>query len=153
MTTRRTSPLAMIALTAVAAMLSTAGAASACSTAAQAPAAARGCCATRVQTACGCCSPSRSIAPNTSTASIGVEVRTAVLTPAVPTSSCECRADEPAAPSDRPQAPKPVESTDAPFATSSSRTSAVTAVAVSTRSSDPDPSPRPLYMRTSRLLI
>jgi hypothetical protein len=148
MTTRRTSPtLAMIALAIAAALsLSTVGEASACSSPTPAPAKARGCCAKRVQPACGCCkTPQEAEAPRAD--------RPTSLTPSGSDSapSCECLAGEPAAPTDRRTAEPDGKSssTDSTFAA----TFETVPVATTTleRPIASNSFQRPVYLRTSRL--
>jgi len=154
MTPRRFSPTLLIAL-AIAAALSTAGAAEACSTA---PATTRtkGCCAVRTQVGCGCCGieseavePSRTAPP---ALAIAAHSQGDSPTCAAASVSCECRASEPAGPSDRPQASPRVEKTAAaPAVATLPLPSPRTTPDASARPLDPDS--RPVYLRTSRLRI
>jgi len=134
----------MIALVIAAALsLSTVGEASACSS--PAPAKARGCCAKRVQPACGCCkAPRKAVAPKAD--------RPASLSPAGSESapSCECLAGDPAAPTDRRTAEPRGESSTPPDAAVAFEISPIAATSLE-RPIPFDPLPRPVYLRTSRL--
>ncbi|WP_165074695.1 hypothetical protein [Paludisphaera rhizosphaerae] len=149
MTTRRTSPtLAMIALAIAAALaLSSVGEASACSS--PAPAKARGCCAKRVQPACGCCkTPQKekeeAVAPK-------VDLL-ASLSPVESESgpSCGCLPADPAAPTERRTVEPRSESSTTQPAAVAFEMAPVAATALE-RPTSFDPLPRPVYLRTSRL--
>ncbi|SIO61341.1 hypothetical protein SAMN05444166_6729 [Singulisphaera sp. GP187] len=158
MTTRRPrTNFALVAFVAIAGMLSFADVASACTTTKSAPAASRACCANRPPAECGCCGKIESM-PTSAEAKLGdvIVASHARLSspPASPT--CECRENEPAAPSERPAQPTHSQRTDG----QSGELSAVVPLTVRpsltlSRHRLPNESllKSPLYLRISHLLI
>lgn len=145
-----------VALLAIAGMVSVADVASACTTkVAPAP---RACCAERAPSDCGCCVPGR---PLPSSPAVAARFEAIASSPdgvlhQAPASSCECRASEPAAPSERPAQRTSTERSEVRGLGSSA------AVLPADRPSPPlgrlllaneSPPRSPLYLRTSRLLI
>jgi hypothetical protein len=156
MKTRRSSTrVLLIAFAAIVGMLSLADVASACTTKpGRAP---RACCVNHPPSECGCCGERQAI-PSPASHS---RVDAIVTSPApdlyqTPSPSCECRASEPAAPSERPAQRTTIDRSDM----QSREPSGILAPTDSPfpslgRLQLPNESPpgSPLYLRTSRLLI
>lgn len=147
----------LIALGAIAGMLSLADAASACSTkAGRAP---RACCVNRPSSECGCCgeyqTPPASARRSQVLALVSSPARVLSQAPS-PSPTCECRADEPVAPSER---PAPRTTTDRSDVQVNGTLAGVTPTvrpfpALGHLGLPNESSSRsPLYLRTSRLLI
>ncbi len=144
-----------VALLAIVGMLSVADVALACTTKpASAP---RACCAERPPSECGCCTSGETL-PSSGVAS---HVDAVVSSPArvlyqAPSPSCECRASEPAAPSERPAQRMSTERSEvkgfetfATLAPAHRRTPSLSRLRLPNES----PPRSPLYLRNSRLLI
>ncbi|AMV38108.1 hypothetical protein [Planctomyces sp. SH-PL62] len=151
-TTRRQLRPFLVALLAIAGMVS----ASACTT--KPASASRTCCASRPSSECDCCAPGE-MRPSSGVAS---RADAAIVTPAAraidqaPSASCECRASEPAAPSERPaQRTSPNHSEIQDLGLSVAVAPALKSSPSLARLLLPNESPpgSPLYLRTSRLLI
>jgi hypothetical protein len=156
MTKRRPrTNIILVAFAAIVGMFSFADVASACSV--KPVSAPRACCASRPPGECGCCGEGQALAlasPGTRVdAAISSSVR--IVTQAS-TPSCECRASEPAAPSERPAQRTGV---DRPDAGSGESLCAVEPSSCPTFRpalqllANESPPRSPLYLRTSRLLI
>lgn len=156
MTTRRpNSNIFLIAFAAIVGMLSFGDVASACTT--KPVSAPKACCAERPPSECGCCTPGETL-PSSGVSSradaiVGSPAR--VLSQA-PTPSCECRASEPAAPSERPAQRTSTERSEAKgFETFATIATVVRPSPLLGRLllANESPPKSPLYLRTSRLLI
>jgi hypothetical protein len=156
MNTRRSSTRVLsIAFAAIVGMLSLADVASACTTkAGRAP---RACCVNRPPSECGCCSERQAIpspASNSRVDAIVTSLAPVLFQAASP--SCECRASEPAAPSERPAQRTTTDRSEV----QNRETLAIVAPTVRPSPSlghlqlpNESPPRTPLYLRTSRLLI
>lgn len=145
----------MVALAAILGIFSFSDAASACSVKpVQAP---RACCAARPMPDCGCCGEGQALPVSSpghrSDAAVASHLGNSFR---ASTPSCECRASEPAAPSERPASRTSTERTDsdtgeslAAFAPDLRPARAPAALICPNQS----PPKTPLYLRTSRLLI
>lgn len=159
MTTQRPSTnVALVAFVAIVGMLSFADVASACSTTkSKSASTSRACCASRPSAECGCCGKVESLPPSTDAMGEDAVVAAPARLSSPPASaSCECRANEPAAPSERPAQP-----------TNSQRTDGLSAETLAAVPQTARPSlsfgrlrlpnesllKSPLYLRTSHLLI
>jgi hypothetical protein len=144
-----------VALLAVVGTVSVADVASACTREVVAPAP-RACCAERPPSECGCCSPGE--APSSGAPSHADAIVSPTADPLLRASmpSCECRANEPAAPAERPAQRTSTERPEVegvqPFAAldpAPRRPSSHAPLLLPNES----PPKTPLYLRTSRLLI
>lgn len=156
MTRRRPNTnIFLVAFAAIVGMLSFADVASACST--KPVPAPRACCAVRPPGECGCCGESQSLpAPPQASRLNAIASSPAGDFRQAPRSSCECRASEPAAPTERPAQRTGTDRTDV------ERGETLAALSLAVRPAPapahrllPNESPpkSPLYLRTSRLLI
>lgn len=156
MTARRPSTnIFMVAFAAIVGMLSFADVASACST--KPVPAPRACCAVRPPGECGCCGESRTLPSSPQASRLDAIVSSSAgIALQAPTPSCECRASEPAAPTERPAQRTGTDRTDV------ERGETLAALSLVVRPAPapahrllPNESPpkSPLYLRTSRLLI
>ena len=157
MTTRRPSTnIVLVAFGAIMGMLTFADVASACTTTKSASTA-RACCANRPPAECGCCGQVESVPSSTEAPRVGAIIAApARLISQASSPSCECRANEPAAPSERPAQRTTRERTELQVG----ETLAVVSLTVRpspalSRLLPPNESPlkSPLYLRTSHLLI
>ncbi|WP_406695863.1 hypothetical protein V5E97_33185 [Singulisphaera sp. Ch08] len=157
MTTRRSNTnIILVAFVAIMGMLSFADVASAC-TMTKSSSASQACCASRPSNECGCCGKVETL-PSSDEPSLAVAITSAParLNPQATLPSCECRASEPAAPSERPAQP----STSGRDEVQSCKTLAVITLTVRLSQLhqpvlNPNESPLrfPLYLRTSHFLI
>jgi len=152
-TRRRHAPALLIALAAIAAVLSCADVASACSSSRPDAGARKGCCASRPSSDCACCERPAPAAPKAAAPASVADARLATLASDAPGDPCGCRSDAPAAPAERRAAPAPTTASDvASFSSPTDRPARAAAVARS-RPPDPDPGGRRLHLRLSHLLI